>query len=199
MNRISKFNLVHRFEKGSLLIAINCVAALSIFFFGYDRGVMGGVNTNRDYASLMDFGHWDETTKAVVTDNSLLRGGIVAVYYLPGTLLGALIGGWMGDKYGRIASIGIAAAWAVVGAMLQCSSQNHNWMLCGMFSCYSFSFHDWLTVKARVFNGIGTGILNAVTPVWATEMAEHTSRGRFVAIEFTLNIFGVVVAYWIEL
>lgn len=51
---------------------------------------------------------------------------------------------------------------------------------------------------ARVFNGIGTGILNAITPVWATEIAEHTSRGQFVATEFTLNIFGVVVAYWIE-
>ena len=51
---------------------------------------------------------------------------------------------------------------------------------------------------ARVFNGIGTGILNAITPVWATETASHTSRGQFVAIEFTLNIFGVVAAYWLE-
>ena len=55
-----------------------------------------------------------------------------------------------------------------------------------------------LILIARVFNGIGTGILNAITPVWATETAEHTSRGQFVAIEFTLNIFGVVVAYWLE-
>ena len=52
---------------------------------------------------------------------------------------------------------------------------------------------------ARVFTGLGTGMLNAVTPVWATETASHTSRGAFVSLEFTLNIFGVVVAYWIEL
>lgn len=58
---------------------------------------------------------------------------------------------------------------------------NHVWMIC-----------------ARFINGIGTGILNAIVPVYATETAEHTSRGQFVAIEFTLNIFGVVVAYWIE-
>jgi len=51
---------------------------------------------------------------------------------------------------------------------------------------------------ARFINGIGTGILNAIVPVWATETAEHTSRGQFIAIEFTLNIFGVVVAYWLE-
>ena len=41
-------------------------------------------------------------------------------------------------------------------------------------------------------------MLNCVVPVYATETAEHTSRGQFVAIEFTLNIFGVVVAYWLE-
>ena len=59
-------------------------------------------------------------------------------------------------------------------------------------------YADLLKGIARIFNGIGTGILNAITPVWATETAEHTSRGQFIAIEFTLNIFGVVVAYWIE-
>lgn len=53
-------------------------------------------------------------------------------------------------------------------------------------------------ITARAVNGIGTGILNAIVPVWATETAEHTSRGQFIAIEFTLNIFGVVVAYWLE-
>jgi hypothetical protein len=41
-------------------------------------------------------------------------------------------------------------------------------------------------------------MLNAITAVWATETAEYTSRGQFVAIELTVNIFGVVVAYWLE-
>jgi MFS family permease len=59
---------------------------------------------------------------------------------------------------------------------------------------------QWLImIIARFINGIGTGILNAIVPVWATETAEHTSRGQFIAIEFTLNIFGVVLAYWLEL
>ncbi len=56
-----------------------------------------------------------------------------------------------------------------------------------------------MMITARFINGIGTGILNAIVPVWATETAEHTSRGQFIAIEFTLNIFGVVLAYWFEL
>jgi MFS family permease len=53
-------------------------------------------------------------------------------------------------------------------------------------------------IFARLINGWGTGVLNAIVPVWATETADHTSRGSFIAIEFTLNIFGVVVAYWLE-
>ena len=45
----------------------------------YAQGVMGGVNTNRDYARLMDFGHWDETTQMVKVDRTLLQGGIVSL------------------------------------------------------------------------------------------------------------------------
>lgn len=146
-----------------------------------DQGVMGGVNTARDYADLMGFGHYDEAEGLVVVDKPLLQGGIVAVYYLPGTLVGALWGGWLGDHFGRISTIGFGAFWAVIGACLQCSAQNASWMFC-----------------ARVLNGVGTGILNAITPVYATETASHSSRGAFVSIEFTLNIFGVVVAYWLE-
>jgi MFS family permease len=52
---------------------------------------------------------------------------------------------------------------------------------------------------AWLINGFGTGILNTIVPVWATESVPHTGREQFVAIEFTLNIFGAVVAYWLEL
>ncbi|KAI0480898.1 general substrate transporter [Xylariaceae sp. FL0804] len=223
MERLPGFNVANHLEKKQLLIAINCVAALSIFFFGYDQGtvlprplhssppsspqtsiyttahaglrqlvdmgetylpihtgMMGGVNNAKDYIDLMGFGYVDPATQEPVVTDSLLQGGIVSVYYL-GTLIGCLLGGWIGDRIGRVRTIAFGAAWAVVGAALQCSAMNHDWMIC-----------------ARAVNGIGTGILNAIVPVWATETAEHTSRGQFIAIEFTLNIFGVVVAYWLE-
>ncbi|KAI8712570.1 hypothetical protein NCS52_01355500 [Fusarium sp. LHS14.1] len=180
MERLPGFNVANHFEKRQLLIAINCIAALSIFFFGYDQGMMGGVNNAKHYIDLMGFGYVDEETGDPVVTDSLLQGGIVSVYYL-GTLFGCLLGGWVGDKIGRIKTIALGSVWAILGASLQCSAQNANWMIC-----------------SRAVNGIGTGILNAIVPVWATETAEHTSRGQFIAIEFTLNIFGVVVAYWLE-
>ncbi|KAL8689193.1 MAG: hypothetical protein Q9218_005077, partial [Villophora microphyllina] len=182
MDLISKHNIVHRLEKRKLLIAINCVAGLAIFFFGYDQGMMGSVNVSIDYGVYrMGFGEIDPASDVaqVKVNNTLLQGGIVCVYYL-GTLVGCLLGGWIGEKIGRIKVMAIASIWGVVGATLQTSAMNPDWMIC-----------------ARLINGIGTGMLNVIVPVWATETASHTSRGQFVAIEFTLNIFGVVVAYWL--
>jgi MFS family permease len=144
------------------------------------RGMMGGVNNAEDYINTMKFGYIDTSNGDPKITNTLRQGGIVSIYYL-GTLIGALVGGWVGERIGRIRTIALGAAWGVIGASLQCSAQNHTWMIC-----------------ARLINGWGTGILNAIVPVWATETAEHTSRGQFIAIEFTLNIFGVVVAYWME-
>lgn len=132
-----------------------------------------------DYYTIMGFGRKGSDGSPIIY-NSLLQGGIVSIYYL-GTLIDALFGGWFGDRFGRIKAIACGAAWGIFGACLQGSAQNHVWMIC-----------------ARLINGFGTGILNAIVPVYATETSEHTSRGQFVAIEFTLNIFGVVLAYWIE-
>ncbi|KAI4200777.1 MAG: hypothetical protein LQ350_003685 [Teloschistes chrysophthalmus] len=182
MDLISKHNVVHRFERRQLLIAINCVAGLAIFFFGYDQGMMGSVNVSIDYGvNRMGFGIIDPDADVaqVKVNNALLQGGIVSVYYL-GTLVGCLLGGWIGEKVGRIKVMALGAIWGVIGASLQTSAMNPSWMIC-----------------ARLVNGIGTGMLNVIVPVWATETASHTSRGQFVAIEFTLNIFGVVVAYWL--
>lgn len=130
---IPSWNLVHKLEKRSLLVGINCVAALSILFFGYDQGMMAGVNNSPDYIDLMGFGHTkleDGMLTPVVT-NSLLQGGIVSVYYL-GTLCGALLGGWVGDRIGRVKTIAVGCGWAVLGAALQCSAMNHEWMICCM-------------------------------------------------------------------
>jgi MFS family permease len=65
--------------------------------------MMGGVNTAYDYYTLMGFGHKGADGGPVV-DDTLLQGGIVSVYYL-GTLVGCLIGGSIGDRYGRIKTL----------------------------------------------------------------------------------------------
>ncbi|KAL8832102.1 MAG: hypothetical protein Q9170_005016 [Blastenia crenularia] len=138
MDLIAKHNIVHRLEKRKLLIAINCVAGLSIFFFGYDQGMMGSVNVSIDYgANRMKYGHIDAENKQVVVDDSTLQGGIVAVYYL-GTLVGCMLGGWIGEKVGRIKVMALGSIWGVVGASLQTSAMNPSWMICGRSSSAVF-------------------------------------------------------------
>ncbi|KAI0027727.1 general substrate transporter [Vararia minispora EC-137] len=167
----------------NLLWAINFVAGLAIFFFGYDQGMMGGVNTSPHYVTTMGLGTiaYDPSQGYVATvTNPTRQGGIVSIYYF-GCLIGALPAGWLGDKIGRLKTLLFGALWVCFGAALQCSAQNVAWMCC-----------------ARVINGIGTGFLNVIVPVWSAEVASHKSRGAFIAMEFTLNIAGVVVAYWLE-
>ena len=93
-----KHGIANRLEKRALLIAVNLVAGLSIFFFGYDQGlftehasrslsdvsqgVMGGVNTNRSYSETMGFGHWDESTQLTQVTKPLLQGGIVRAHQI---------------------------------------------------------------------------------------------------------------------
>lgn len=95
-----------------------------------------------------------------------------------GTLVGYFLDGYVSDRYGRIKSLGSSAVWGIIGAALQCTAMSPSWM-----------------VVSRLINGIGTGMLNATVPVYGSELSDYEPRGEFIAMEFTLNIFGVVVAY----
>lgn len=112
--------------------------------------------------------------------NLAALGGIVAVYY-GGTLIGALLGGSLADRAGRLKAIVFACFWSILGAALQTSAQNITWMCC-----------------ARVITGVGVGTMDAVIPVWSSEVSSHGARGAFLAMEFFLNILGLALAYWIE-
>ncbi|KAK1624037.1 putative MFS monosaccharide transporter [Colletotrichum phormii] len=173
MDQRHRWMVTAKFEKRALLIAVNGLAGMSIFFFG----MMGGVNNAKHYIDLMKFGYVDAGGTPVVTD-TLLEGGIMSVFYL-GTLIGCMVGGSIGDRFGRIKTIAIGALWGIFGASLQCTAMNSNWMIC-----------------AHLLNGIGTGTLNDIVPIWASELADYTSRGAFIAMEFTLNIFGVSAFRW---
>ena len=86
MDIIPKYNVVHKLQKRSLLIAINCVAGLSIFFFGYDQGMMGGVNNAVDYyQNTMKFGVQDPVTGFANIQDPLLQGGIVSLFQVKPT------------------------------------------------------------------------------------------------------------------
>ncbi|KII91995.1 hypothetical protein PLICRDRAFT_102899 [Plicaturopsis crispa FD-325 SS-3] len=156
--------------------AINLLAGLAILFYGYDQGVMSQVNLNQDYLTRMGIYPTEGNPR-----NLAALGGIVSVYY-GGSLIGALIGGSIADRSGRITAIMLGVIVSIIGAAFQASAMNITWMCC-----------------SRVVTGLGVGAIDAVIPVWSAEVSSHQARGSFLAVEFFLNIGGLSLAYWIEI
>jgi MFS family permease len=85
-----------KLSASQLNIAIQAFSLISIFFEGYDQGVMGGVNSSPRYVEEVGIGNSD----GKITD-TLHEGGIVSIYYL-GCIVGSFVGGWLADRIGRI-------------------------------------------------------------------------------------------------
>ncbi|KAK1024678.1 hypothetical protein LTS16_023826 [Friedmanniomyces endolithicus] len=103
-------NAWKRLSPGQLNIAIQLFSLISIFFEGYDQGVMGGVNAAPDYVRVVNIGQYPSGT----VTNQTKQGGIISIYYL-GALVGCFLGGWAADRIGRINGLSVKATslfWA---------------------------------------------------------------------------------------
>lgn len=191
-----------------LNIAIQTFSLISIFFEGYDQGVMGGVNASPRYVEEVGIG----LPNGHVTDE-VHQGGIISIYYL-GCIFGCFAGGWAADRIGRINgyalrpddtcegadhdSLFIGAFFALVGGALQAATQSSDFIL-----------------VARVVTGIGTGALTGITPVLVSETSTASHRGGFLGYVFianckcwtmiqnklptyTLADLGISIAYWLS-
>ncbi|KAK3307779.1 major facilitator superfamily transporter sugar [Chaetomium strumarium] len=187
-----------RLSPRNLNIAIQVFSLISIFFEGYDQGVMGGVNASPRYVAEVGIGLPDGT----VTD-TVHQGGIVSIYYL-GCIFGCFAGGWAADRIGRIngylkppssnlrcrehflislhgPSLFLGSFFALVGGALQAATQSSDFIL-----------------VARVVTGVGTGALTGITPVLVSETSTASHRGGYLGYVFIANYLGIAVAYWIS-
>ncbi|KAK0945634.1 hypothetical protein LTR29_002989 [Friedmanniomyces endolithicus] len=169
-------NAWKRLSPGQLTIAIQLFSLTSIFFEGYDQGVMGGVNAAPDYVRVVNIGQYPSGT----VTNQTKQGGIISIYYL-GALVGCFLGGWAADRIGRINGLFCAAIFALVGGALQAATQSATFIL-----------------LARTLTGIGTGALTGITPVLIAEMSRAEHRGGFLGYVFIANYLGISVAYWLS-
>jgi MFS family permease len=93
------------------------------------------------------------------------KGGITAS--MPGgSWLGALISGHLSDSLGRKKSIQIGAVIWCIGSIIVCASQNIGMLIAG-----------------RIINGFAVGICSAQVPVYITEIAPPSKRGRLVGCQ----------------
>lgn len=54
-------------------------------------------------------------------------------------------------------------------------------------------------IAARVVAGLGTGLTSSTVPPWVAECAKPGVRGRDIAIELSIVLFGITLAYWTDI
>jgi MFS transporter, SP family, arabinose:H+ symporter len=137
-------------------------SALAGFLFGFDTVVISGA----------------EKTIQALWQLSPGWHGVVMGSALYGTVLGALIGGWPTDHFGRRATLLWIGALYFVGAVMSGLASN----------VYLFIF-------ARFIGGLGIGISTVAAPLYISEIAPPQYRGRLGGM-FQFNIvFGILIAF----
>jgi sugar porter (SP) family MFS transporter len=135
-------------------------AAFGGILFGYDTGVINGIQTMHDW--LCTFGHYDSVKQTCVISSS--QQSLVVSILSAGTFFGALIGAPVADFIGRKFGVVIACAVFVVGVAMQTASTALP-----------------LFVVGRVVAGLGVGIVSTLIPMYQSECAPKWIRGAVVA------------------
>lgn len=138
------------------------VAALAGFLFGFDTAVISGA----------------EQAVQLVWQMSDTVHGLAISAALWGTVVGALLGGWPADRFGRkktLVWIGVLYAASAIGSALA-------------WDPASFMFF-------RLVGGIGVGASSVAAPAYIAEIAPRESRGRLVALFQFMIVFGILVAF----
>lgn len=150
------------------LVRSTIVAALGGLLFGFDTVVISGTT-----AALTDLYHLNERLFGF----SLL--GITVATALVGTTLGAMFGGWPGDRFGRRDSLrGIAVIY----------------LISAIGSAFAWSWGSLLLF--RLFGGLAIGASSVLGPMYIAEIAPARVRGRLVGL-FQFNVvFGILLAYF---
>ncbi|KAL3418412.1 MFS sugar transporter [Phlyctema vagabunda] len=156
--------------------AITATAGSGFLLFGYDQGVMSGLLTGD--AFTRQFPEIDTTDTG--TGSSSLQGTVVAIYEI-GCFFGAIFCFFWGEKLGRRNCIMLGCIVLSIGAALQASATGIPQMIVG-----------------RIVAGLGNGANTATIPVWHAELMKPKKRGKGLAVELAINIFGVMMAYWVD-
>lgn len=157
-------------------------SSTAIALYGYDQGMMSMVNTNRSYLRTMQ-----------IAETSPVVGIVVSVYYL-GCTLGSVVASAWADKKGRKPSIVACLVTTMVGNLLM--------FIAGLGLHGSDPWGGTaigFMLAGRVILGLGVGGIDTVIPVYSSELSKDEARGRALAQEFQMNIFGLLAAFAINL
>ncbi|MFV8280761.1 sugar porter family MFS transporter [Christiangramia marina] len=152
----TKFNFTY-------LLFLALVSAMGGFLFGYDWVVIGGAKPFYELYFEID-------------SLPSLQGWAMSSA-LVGCILGAILSGFVADKYGRKIPLIFAAA---------------------LFSLSAFGtgYVDEFTpfIIYRLIGGLGIGLASTLSPMYIAEIAPAKYRGQFVAINQLTIVIGILAA-----
>lgn len=144
-------------------------AGIGGLLFGYDTGVISGALLYiRDDFPSVDKKTW-------------LQESIVSTA-VAGAIIGAAIGGWMNDRFGRKTTILVADFLFFAGAVIMASAPN-----------------PALLIVGRVFVGLGVGMASMTSPLYISEASPARIRGALVSTNGFLITGGQFLSYLINL
>lgn len=145
------------------LLSISLISAMGGLLFGYDWVVIGGAKPF--YEPF--FG---------IAGNTALQGWVMSCA-LTGCLAGALLSGWLSDRFGRKKLLIFSAILFIIASVGTGSA--------GTLSAF---------IVFRIMGGIGIGLASNLSPIYIAEVTPGSVRGRFVSINQLTIVIGILLA-----
>lgn len=149
------------------LISISLVSAMGGLLFGYDYVVIGGAKPFYEPY----FG---------IAGNAFWQGWAMSCA-LTGCLGGAVLSGWLSDRYGRKKLLILSATLFIMASLGTGAS--------GSFVSF---------VLFRILGGVGIGLASNLSPMYIAEITPGNVRGRFVSLNQLTIVIGILAAQFVN-
>ncbi len=141
---------------------VSCIAAIGGILFGYNASVISGV-------LLFISSAFQLTT---------IEQELVVSTLLIGALIGALLGGYIADRFGRKKTLFFTLLLFFIGILTLTKAGGFNTLLIGRF-----------------ITGLGIGIVSMAVPLYIAEMSPPENRGTLVSLNQLCITIGILLAY----
>jgi len=177
------FNYVFSFIAGGAgflygydIILMKLVFIMDSFRIYYGLATWNGFyrDTNGNTENIFD--NFRESRNLVDTDDNNFIEGVITAGHVFGSICGALIISYLGDRLGRRKTMIVTSLVFAVGAFLQvCSSRSYFWI-----------------AICRFILGLSFGSFNVICPVYISELIPAKSRGEISYLYYMLMIVGII-------
>lgn len=167
------------YNNKKFIFKIALIATLGGLLFGYDTAVISGAEQSLQKYLTKDYGSFVH--------------GITVSSALIGCIVGGLLSSSFSSRLGRKKSLQIAAVLFLVSALL---SGYPEFLF---FEPGESSLGLLITFNLyRILGGIGVGLASAISPMYISEIAPSSIRGRLVSWNQFAIIFGMLVVYFVN-